>query len=90
MVMIRPPAVEIKPGIFAVRPNEILELIVVDGESREAIFQPTMDDLEKMCDKYGFDLDYTMALIGNMDPNTHTVMFVVEKYREHLREVLGE
>lgn len=67
----------------------LIELVVVDKYAghRETVFSPRANDVLKICKEYGFDFDYTMGLIDGKNPDVHTMVIEVHKYREHLREI---
>lgn len=79
-------------GYVMFRPNNpLIELTVIDMEEgiRECVLSPDQIDIQRICTKFGFDFDYTMGLIENKGPDVHTMVIEVQKYREHLNEVLS-
>lgn len=70
--------------------HELVELLIHNKEAgvetRESIYEPTETDIAAVCKRYDLDFTRTMKLIKNKDPNVHTLIIDVQKYRDHLWE----
>jgi len=63
-------------------PQGMIALIEVhEGDTREMVYQPDEDDIERICREHNFDLDKTMKLIQNRTPDVHCIIFLAEVYR---------
>jgi hypothetical protein len=78
--------VTLRNGFLPIPKGMIAWVEVFEDEAYEIFYEPTETEISKMCEKYGFDAEKTLNLIGNRDPDVHGFMFIGDRYRAYLQE----
>lgn len=75
-------------GYMSIFDQTLAFVMVHDEDTREIIYDPSEDELEQMCERYGFDLEITLDTIRNREPGNYAMLFVADAYRKHCAEMM--
>lgn len=73
-------------GFHLWSPGELAWIEIKDGDSFESLPSPSREDLVHLCTRYDFDLEETMKVIDERNPDQHGIMIEAEKWRESCKE----
>ena len=78
-------------GVRHIRPRDLAEVSFVDEHKdrtvyRSSLFYPTYEEICEELERYDLPVEHSMKIIQERDAYTHTILFEVARYKEHLRE----
>ena len=68
-------------GYIEVRPTELAWIEIHDADTRETIYEPTVEDIIDVCKRYGFDVEKTLDIIRKRNKDVYGILFDAEIYR---------
>lgn len=76
-----------REGIYSAKGDELVDLTIIAGDTRETVYEPNDKDIARLCDKYDLPRAYTLGVIQQRQRGAHTVFIIVEQFLEHCKEL---
>lgn len=73
-------------GFLEVPKGMIAWIEVHEKDSREIFYEPTYEDIEKICVQYDFPFEETLKIVRERRPDAQGFLFVAEEYRKYCLE----
>ena len=70
------------PGMLTVKPRELAQLIIRDGDMVETIYRPLEADLVRIFSHYRLSLVRFYEIVRGLEPTVHTILIDAEIYRK--------